>query len=92
MPTGTGKTETMLGLLVAARPRRLLVIVPSDALRDQIASKFDRLGVLQELGIVSATALRPIVGRVGHGFSAENTAVAFAQSCNVVVGTPAALH
>lgn len=92
MPTGTGKTETMLGLLVAARPRRLLVIVPSDALREQIAGKFDRLGVLQELGVVSATALRPIVGRVSHGFSAEKTAVAFAQSCYVVVGTPAALH
>ena len=43
-------TETMLGLLVTARPRRLLVIVPSDALREQIAGKFDRLGVLQELG------------------------------------------
>ncbi|WP_437773473.1 DEAD/DEAH box helicase [Arthrobacter sp. KNU40] len=92
MPTGTGKTETMLGLLVAARPRRLLVIVPSDALREQIAGKFDRLGVLQELGIIAATALRPVVGRVGHGFSAENEAIAFAQACNVVVGTPAALH
>lgn len=92
MPTGTGKTETMLGLLVTARPGRLLVIVPSDALRDQIAGKFDRLGVLQELGIVAPGALRPVVGRVGHKFSAEGEAVAFAQACNVVVSTPAALH
>lgn len=49
MPTGTGKTETMLGLLLAARPERLLVLVPSGALRNQIAAKFDRLGVLHEL-------------------------------------------
>jgi superfamily II DNA or RNA helicase len=38
MPTGTGKTETMLALLVAARPSRLLVLVPSDALREQVSS------------------------------------------------------
>ena len=92
MPTGTGKTETMLGLLVTARPERLLVIVPSDALREQIAGKFDRLGVLQELGIVAPSALRPVVGRVGHKFSTESDAVSFAQACNVVVSTPAALH
>jgi len=63
MPTGTSKTETMLALLVAARIERLLVLVPSDALREQIASKFETLGVLQESGIVTPNALRPVVGR-----------------------------
>ena len=33
MPTGTGKTETMLSILVSARCERLLVVVPTDALR-----------------------------------------------------------
>nr|GFA94274.1 hypothetical protein [Tanacetum cinerariifolium] len=33
MPTGTGKTETMLALLVQQRCSRLLVVVPTDALR-----------------------------------------------------------
>jgi hypothetical protein len=42
MPTGTGKTETMLALLAAALPERLLVVVPSDALRGQLAAKFER--------------------------------------------------
>ena len=37
MPTGTEKTETMLALLGAARIPKLLVVVPSDALRTQIA-------------------------------------------------------
>jgi superfamily II DNA or RNA helicase len=92
MPTGTGKTETMLGLLVAARPERLLVVVPSDALREQLAEKFDRLGVLQEIGVVAPFARCPVVGRLCHGFSSLENAVAFAQTCNVVVTTPAALH
>ena len=35
MPTGTGKTETMLSILVSAGCRRLLVVVPTDALRTQ---------------------------------------------------------
>ncbi|MEV7278641.1 DEAD/DEAH box helicase family protein [Streptomyces sp. NPDC093111] len=42
MPTGTGKTETMLTLVVACRPPRLLVLVPSVALRDQIAESSSR--------------------------------------------------
>ena len=44
MPTGTGKTETMLSILVSARCERVLVVVPTDALRTQIADKFLTLG------------------------------------------------
>lgn len=91
MPTATGKTETMLALLVAARLTRLLVLVPSDALREQVASKFETLGVLQELGIVSSSAQRPVVGRVQHSFTAVDTATAFAEACNVIVATPQSL-
>lgn len=88
MPTGTGKTETMLALLVAARLPRLLVLVPSDALRRQVADKFTSLGVLQELGVISSTAQRPVVGRIGHGFRTTEAALAFARACNVIVATP----
>jgi len=91
MPTGTGKTETMLALLVAARPERLLVLVPSDSLREQVATKFETLGVLQELGIVRNFALRPVVGRIQHGFTAANNAVAFVRACNVIVATTQSL-
>ncbi len=91
MPTGTGKTETMLALLVAARLRKLLVLVPSDALREQVARKFETLGVLQELGIVTSGALRPVVGRVRHGFMDAEDAGLFADACNVIVATPPAL-
>jgi len=91
MPTGTGKTETMLALLVAARLPRLLVLVPSDALREQVAGKFETLGVLQELGIVNNQALRPVVGRVLHGFAEQEAAAAFAGACNVIVATPQSL-
>lgn len=91
MPTGTGKTETMIALLVAARLERLLVLVPSDALRTQIANKFESLGVLQELGIVARGALRPVVGQIQHGLTSTATAESFAKACNVIVATPQSL-
>lgn len=91
MPTGTGKTETMLGLLVAAEIERLLVVVPSDALRDQIAGKFEQLGVLQRAGIVASAAQRPVVGRLEHGFTTAANAADWTDACNVIVTTPSAL-
>ncbi|WP_097257058.1 DEAD/DEAH box helicase family protein [Streptomyces sp. Ag109_G2-15] len=92
MPTGTGKTETMLALLVAARMQRLLVLVPSAALRDQIAGKFETLGILQREEIVTPAALRPRVGRLEHGFKDPHGAARFVRACNVVVATPQILN
>lgn len=92
MPTGTGKTDTMLGLLVAARLPRLLVVVPSDALREQIGTAFDRLGVLHEVKVLQPSAKRPVVGRLFHRFKSTENACKFAEACNVVVATPGALH
>ncbi len=68
MPTGTGKTETMLSILISARCRRLLVIVPTDALRTQIADKFISLGILkvENSEILHSDVIRPIVGRLEH--------------------------
>lgn len=92
MPTGTGKTETMLAWLVAQRPERVLVVVPSSALREQIASKFETLGILQQEGIVGPGAMRPRVGRVAGRFDSEKDAVDFVAACNVVVVTPNAVR
>lgn len=68
MPTGTGKTETMLSVLVSARCSRLLVIVPTDALRNQLADKFLTLGVLksQAATILAKDALYPTVCVLRH--------------------------
>jgi superfamily II DNA or RNA helicase len=62
MPTGTGKTETMLSTLVSKPCSKVLVIVPTDALRTQIAHKFRSLGILKELGIIPESFHYPIVG------------------------------
>ncbi|GAA0739556.1 DEAD/DEAH box helicase family protein [Dactylosporangium roseum] len=92
MPTGTGKTETMIALLVACQINKLLVLVPTAALRHQVAGKFESLGILQERQIVEPSALRPRVGRLEHGIHDPANAEAFAAACNVLVATPHALN
>lgn len=87
MPTGTGKTETMLALLVAQRIQRLLVLVPSDALREQIGSKFVTLGWLKKLGVVGSEALFPVVGFLKAMPRDAEALQRILERCNVVVAT-----
>jgi superfamily II DNA or RNA helicase len=87
MPTGTGKTETMLSALVANECEKLLVSVPSDSLRTQISNKFITLGLLKKFGIVGADCLNPIVGIVNSGFQNLHDLQYFISKCNVVVST-----
>lgn len=89
MPTGTGKTETMLSLLIAHQCKRLLVIVPSDPLREQIADKFITLGHLQksEFGIVASSPMKPIVGILYENFKTKEELIGFLEQCNVIVTT-----
>ena len=43
MPTGTGKTEVMLTTFLSEEIKRLIVITPSNALREQIGNNFTLL-------------------------------------------------
>ncbi|MCL5265979.1 MAG: DEAD/DEAH box helicase family protein [Chloroflexi bacterium] len=87
MPTGTGKTETMLGVLTSMRCKRLLVIVPTDVLRTQLADKFLTLGLLKDLGIVSTDALYPIVGTLKRKPKNPREVDLLFEKCNVIVTT-----
>jgi hypothetical protein len=67
MPTGTGKTETMLALQVSVPLERVLVVVPNDALRSQISRKFLTLGVLKDSSCLAPDAHYPVVARLRNG-------------------------
>ena len=87
MPTGTGKTETMLSLFVAANCTKLLVVVPTDALRSQIASKFLTLGLLKKFGVLKSESLYPRVGILKHRLGSIDEVRAFFSECNVIITT-----
>ncbi|MCI5210041.1 MAG: DEAD/DEAH box helicase, partial [Candidatus Electrothrix sp. ATG2] len=87
MPTGTGKTEAMLSVLVANQCERLLVTVPTDALRGQIFEKFVSLGLLKEFKIVGKRSLYPKVGIIKNKFADNQELEQFFSQCNVIVTT-----
>lgn len=91
LPTGTGKTETMLSTLLYQQCPKVLVLVPSNSLRDQIGDKFESLGCLSELGVVSDLIAYPYVTRLKKGLRTVEDAVALAESSNVIVATASIL-
>ena len=92
MPTGTGKTETMLSLLIIKSCPKLLVIVPTDPLREQVSEKFIKLGELKRIGAISANLKNPVVGIFENGFKDINTAKDFIRKSNVIIATANILH
>lgn len=87
MPTGTGKTETMLSSLISLKTEKLLVTVPSDALRQQIGDKFFTLGLLKEFGIINKQVLYPRVGILYNGIQTSDELNEFIEKSNVIITT-----
>lgn len=88
LPTGTGKTETMLADLVFRRERKMLVLVPSSILRNQIGAKFSTLGVLPAAGTIPVELARPFVTKITKGISTVGQAEAIVNASNVIIATP----
>jgi superfamily II DNA or RNA helicase len=89
MPTGTGKTETMLALLVCAQLRRVMVVVPNAALRNQIAEKFITLGKLAECGCVRQDIRPPVVAKLRKRPKSAKEVDNIFRRANVVIATMA---
>lgn len=89
MPTGTGKTEVMLSLIIAQTCHRTLIIVPTDALRTQIYTKVLSLGLLKnaDFGLTKNEVQCPIVGLIKHKPRTIQDAIDFVTQCNVVIST-----
>jgi superfamily II DNA or RNA helicase len=52
LPTGVGKTAVICGLPFLVPTTRVLVVVPTRLLRDQIHDEFAGLGILRRIGAV----------------------------------------
>ena len=75
----------------AHTPSRILVIVPSDALRTQIGLKFATFGILPETGVLQGEFLCPVVGLVKSGLKTAEQCDELLDACNVLVSTAAAI-
>lgn len=61
MPTGTGKTETMILTIASEKICRTVIVVPSDLLRKQTSDKMCSFGILKEIGVVEKKSISPNV-------------------------------
>lgn len=92
LPTGTGKTETMLATAIYHQCEKILVLVPSNFLREQIANKFLTLGCLSELEVISLLTFMPYVAKLKTGIKDENEMKELVRKSNVIVATPNVLN
>ncbi|WP_141047286.1 DEAD/DEAH box helicase [Aliarcobacter cryaerophilus] len=88
LPTGTGKTETMLVATLADKAKRTLVIVPSIELKNQIADKYSTWGILKKLGVIPKETLNPSVLILNKTLENDEN-IKDIKSADIVISTPA---
>lgn len=88
LPTGTGKTETMLVSTIADEANRVLVIVPTIDLKEQIANKFASWGILRDLNVIPKDFLNPAV-LILTKILKNNSDISVLQRAEIIVSTPA---
>lgn len=89
MPTGTGKTDTIFSLIIAGHFQRTLIIVPSDALREQTSEKIAELRMLRDIGAIDEDTVPPKIFKISSKL--ELAELEKAQDCNVIIATPQAI-
>jgi len=87
MPTGTGKTETMLATIVAEKILKTLIVVPSHFLRRQTYDKAKSLGLLYEIGVIRKSALEPNVFMLGQGIKDFGKFKKYIDKANIIITT-----
>lgn len=90
MPTGTGKTDAIFALILAGIFSRTLVIVPSDALREQTSEKIVALRNLRAMKAVGEKMLSPRVRKIDSKL--DLVGISELTDCNVIIATPQALQ
>lgn len=90
MPTGTGKTGVIGSLIFRGFDRKTLIVVPSDALRTQIANDIFDIRKYIQWSIVDTTALEPIIYMMTGGFNSAEDLLKI-ENAQVVVTTAQSL-
>ena len=90
LPTGIGKTETMLVATLIDKAERTLVIVPTLDLKEQIAEKFMTWGMLRKLRVIPRNAANPKVLVLSRTLP-DVSSIAILKNTDVVISTPALL-
>ncbi|AKE22505.1 type III restriction endonuclease subunit R [Bacillus subtilis] len=92
LPTGTGKTETMLATILSEQIESVLIIVPSNLLRDQTFEKAKSFGILPDLKMVGKNILYPNTVLYKTRIKDETEVWEWFSEANVIVSTVNAVN
>lgn len=87
LPTGVGKTDTMIGIILTNKCDNILIIVPSKSLRNQLTKKIASLGIFKELGLVNKSVKTPIIGKIEHIIETVEDVEELFKTCNILIAT-----
>lgn len=87
LPTGTGKSETMLAAILAGKIKRSLIIVPNHLLRNQTYDRARTWGILRKIGCVNGDVLNPNTLCLKSGFKDFESFSTIVESSNIIVST-----
>ena len=87
MPTGTGKTETMMITIAAEQCKRAFILVPTDLLRKQTVVNCVQWGILKEIGVIDQKAKYPNVLCLRSTPKAKDEFEELLDSANIIVST-----
>jgi superfamily II DNA or RNA helicase len=87
LPTGLGKTDTMLATIMAYPLQRTLILVPSDNLRTQISEKLGNLGIFKELNLIDDSVLYPKVLKLTTTPNSKSELLEAIKNSNIIVAT-----
>lgn len=87
MPTGTGKTETILSTIVSERCKKVLILLPSNLLREQLTKKSISLGILKGFGIINSNAQNPIVACLKSKPDSKEELKRIIDKSNIIIST-----
>jgi len=91
MPTGTGKTETMMSLLLIEQCEKVLILVPTNPLRNQTFEKFINLGILPKLKGFKSDIQFPVIGKIEKIPKSKEDIDEIFDRCNVVIAIATSL-
>lgn len=91
MPTGTGKTEVMISIVISEKRERTCIVVPSKMLREQTIQRMSVLGKLRQIGIIDKNIQNPIVGCLCSSPSNLDELDEILDKSNVIVATSSLL-
>lgn len=87
LPTGTGKSETMLAAILSEKIKRALVVVPNKLLRNQTYERARSWGILREIGCVDNDVLNPNTLCLKSGIKDLESFNTMVESSNIIVST-----